>query len=169
MNRLLGIVLHLFLMLIGYCAAALAVSAFLHVLLYADAGIDPAHATSADAGALVFSIPFVALFVANFAFLPSLVALALCEWLNRRDWLSYAIAGAAVGLVGSAMLWQVARPQTEERPPDLAPISDTLFGQPGFYAAMVAGGIIGGLVYWLVAGRLAGWWKKSPAATSSAR
>jgi len=160
MNRLIGIVGHLFLMLFGYCAAALAVSAFLHVLLYANAGIDPAHATGADAGALIFSIPFIALFVANFAFLPSLAALAICEWLSRRDWLSYAIAGAAIGIVGSAMLWQVARPQTEARPPDLAPVSDTLFGQPGFYAAMVAGGIIGGLVYWLIAGRRAGMWKR---------
>ena len=50
-------------------------------------------------GSIVFSIPFVALFVAYFAFLPSIPAILLSEILGKRDWLYHAISGAVVALV----------------------------------------------------------------------
>ena len=49
-------------------------------------------------GSFVFSIPFVALFVAYFAFIPAVVAIVLGEILGKRDWLFYALAGGVVAV-----------------------------------------------------------------------
>ena len=43
--------------------------------------------------------PFVALFIAYFAFIPAIPAILLGEILGKRDWLFYALAGAVVAAV----------------------------------------------------------------------
>jgi hypothetical protein len=87
------------------------------------------------------------LFVAYFAFLPSVPAILLSEVLGWRDWLHYALAGALIALIVIAFFIQAS------------PDSNDAVRDARFWAAMIGGGISGGMVYWVVAGRLAGNWR----------
>ena len=135
------------LIFVGYVAASLAASAFLHVVSLGALGFTGDEASKIVAGSVVFSIPFVALFVAYFAFLPSLPAILLSESFGWRDWLYYAIAGAAIGLVIVAFFIRTSDPGNDA------------VRVPRFWGSMVGGGMVGGMAYWLVAGRYAGNWR----------
>ena len=81
-----------------------------------------------------------AMFAAPFA----LVTAAIGEWRRLRDWVYYAASGVAIALIGF-----------------LAQYSGEAQGAPTIvnnYAlgAFLTAGFVGGLVYWLFAGRLAG-------------
>ena len=101
-------------------------------------------------GSIVFSIPFVALFVAQLAFLPSVPAILLAEILGKRDWLYYAISGAVVAIVVVAFIRGGADSANDA-------VTD-----PRFALGLIGGGMCGGIAYWLVAGRLAGNWRAKP-------
>jgi hypothetical protein len=131
----------------GYVAASLAASAFLHIVSLGALGYKPDEVPRFVMGSIVFSIPFIALFVAYFAFLPAVPAILLSEAFGWRDWLYYAIAGALIALIIIAVFVQ-ASPNEH----------DTL-RDPRFWAAMLGGGMSGGIAYWLVAGRFAGNWR----------
>jgi Na+-transporting NADH:ubiquinone oxidoreductase subunit NqrB len=135
------------LIFVGYVAASLAASAFLHVVSLGALGFTGEEASRIVAGSVVFSIPFVALFVAYFAFLPSLPAILLSESFGLRDWLHYAIGGAAIALVIVAFFIQASD------------ASNDAVRAPRFWGAMTGGGMVGGMAYWLVAGRYAGNWR----------
>ena len=91
MSRVLVYLGRFALILVGYAIASLAASAFLHVVFARLAGLrEPDVMPAVVMGSLVFSIPFVALFVAYFAFLPAIPAILLAEMLGKRDWLFYA-------------------------------------------------------------------------------
>lgn len=94
MNRLVAYLIRFAIILIGYAVAALAASAFLNIMFLASLGYTPEHAQPAATASLYFSIPFVALFVAYFAFMPAAVAILVSEILGRRDWLFYALGRA---------------------------------------------------------------------------
>ncbi len=161
---MLLIVVRLFVMLAGYLVAALAASAFLHLLVLGSLGFTSDQMPGVLAGSLVFSVPFIALFVAYFSLLPAIVVLALAEVLGRRDWLTYAIGGAAVGIAVAALFWQGGLPHTQELGlADPRPVGDPTLTSPAFHALMVGGGVVGGLAYWLVAGRHAGHWRRARA------
>ena len=86
----------------------------------------------AAAQSLLFSAPF------------AIVAAAIGEWRHVRSWIYYAVIGVAIALIGF-----------------LAQYSSELPGQASIannYAlsAFLTSGFVGGLVYWLVAGRGAG-------------
>ena len=88
----------------------------------------------------VFAGIVSAMFAAPFA----LVAAAIGEWRRLRDWVYYAAAGVAIALIGL-----------------LAQYSGEAQGAPTIvnnYAlgAYLTAGFVGGLVYWLFAGRTAG-------------
>lgn len=150
MTRFVAYIVRFAIILFGYAVAALGASAFLNVLFLASTGLMADDARHAVPASLVFSIPFVALFVAYFAFLPSVVVILAAEILGRRDWLFYALAGAVVagvflGLVDHA--------------------DDTTFAVTNTSAimAVIGGGMVGGIFYWLSAGRWAGsWWRNEP-------
>jgi len=92
---------------------------------------------------------FAASFVGFAAFVPALVLIAIAETFDIRSIFYYAIGGAAIGLFayyGSNI--SVALENTTDMPP-------VSFG----LQLVAAAGIIGGFVYWLVAGRKAGRWK----------
>ena len=111
-------------------------------------------------GSVVFSIPFVALFVAYFAFLPAMPAILLSEILGKRDWLYHAISGDGVALVVVAFFRSAAAP------------GNNAITDPRFALALIGGGICGGIAYWLVAGRLAGNWRervRPPAVADTAK
>lgn len=145
MSRIVAYLLRCAVILVGYAVAALAASAFLHVIFFAWAGFEPKDAPTLTAGSFVFSIPFVALFVAYFAFVPSAVVILVAELLARRDWLFYAIGGGVVAAIFLAFLHQAADPDFE-------------VAGSGPMLAVLGGGIVGGFFYWLSAGRWAGGW-----------
>lgn len=151
MSRLLTYIGRFALILIGYAAAALAASTFLHVVSLGPLGFTAEQAPAVIMGSIVFSIPFVALFVGYFAFMPAVLTILLGELLGARSWLYYALGGAFVATV--IIVWFVRAAET----------GNDAVGDPRYWAAMVGGGVIGGLAYWLVAGRLAGnWWSSEP-------
>ena len=92
-----------------------------------------------------------ALFAAPFA----LVAAAIGEWRRMHNWIYYALAGVAIALVGF-----------------LAQYSSEAQGTPTIvnnYAltAFLTAGFVGGLVYWLFAGRSAGGYPQMTSGTTA--
>ena len=148
MTRLIAYLVRFAVILIGYVVASLAASAFLNVLFLASLGYTPEQAHPTATASLYFSIPFVALFVAYFAFMPAAVVILAAEILGRRDWLFYSIAG---GVVAAAFLGFVR----QSADADFA-ITDT-----SAILAVIGSGMVGGIFYWLAAGRWAGSWRES--------
>lgn len=141
-----------FAILVGYAVASLAASAFLNVVMLAWFGFTAEETRMVATSSFVFSVPFVALFVAYLAFIPSAVAIAVSEIMGKRDWLFHALAGGIVALVilgfsrggeGSAF----------------AEIADL-----NFALVVIGAGMCGGIGYWAVAGRGAGGWRAREAA-----
>ena len=133
--------------LVGYAAAALAASAFLNVIMLAWFDFTPEETRMVATSSFVFSVPFVALFIAYLAFIPSAVAIVIGEIAGKRDWLFYALAGAVVALV--VIGFSRGEPGTA-----FAGMADL-----NFAIAVIGSGMCGGIGYWLVAGRGAGGWR----------
>lgn len=148
MNRLFAYLIRFAVILIGYGVASLAASAFLKIMFLASLGLMTEQTQPAAQASLWFSIPFVALFVAYFAFMPAAVAILVSEILGRRDWLFYALAGAVVAAVFLGFAYQTADANFEITDPRVA-------------AAVIGCGMVGGIFYWLSAGRSAGSWRQA--------
>lgn len=156
MGRIVDYLVRCIIILVGYAVASLVASAFLHVVFFASAGFEPKDAPALTLGSFVFSIPFIALFVAYFAFVPAAAVILVAEVLAKRDWLFYAVGGGVVAAVFLAFLHQAADPDFE-------------VAGSGPMLAVFGGGIVGGFFYWLSAGRWAGGWyrRKDPPGTTS--
>jgi carbon starvation protein CstA len=153
-SRVIAYLVRFAVILFGYIVASLAASAFLNVLFLASLGYAPEHAHPTATASLYFSIPFVALFIAYFAFMPAAIVILISEILSRRDWLFYALAGGIVAAVFLGFVHQNADINFD--------VTD-----PRAIAAVIGCGMVGGIFYWLSAGRWAGsWWQ---AATSPER
>ncbi|MET3579180.1 uncharacterized membrane-anchored protein YitT (DUF2179 family) [Mesorhizobium robiniae] len=148
MNRLVAYLIRFAVILIGYGVASLAASAFLNIMFLASLGLMTDETQPAAQASLWFSVPFVALFVAYFAFMPAAIAILVSEILGRRDWLFYALAGAAVAAVFLGFAFQTADANFEITDPRVA-------------AAVIGCGMVGGIFYWLSAGRSAGSWRQA--------
>ncbi len=100
---------------------------------------------------MFFAVSFFATsYVGATAFVPALLLILFAEIARMRSVLYYGVAGAVVGLAsyfGSDIELRL------ENTTDVAPA-----GHPLQLAA--AAGIIGGLAYWLIAGRNAGRWRE---------
>lgn len=81
---------------------------------------------------LLFSAPF------------ALVAAAIGEWRSIRNWTYYALVGMAIALLGFATLY------TNEVQGQATIVNNYAF------SAFLTAGFVGGLVYWLFSGRVAG-------------
>ncbi len=93
---------------------------------------------------------FATSFVGAVAVVPAVVAIVIAEVARMRSFLYYGVGGALVGLAsyfGSDISVRV------ENTTDMPPVSNAL-------QLAAAAGIIGGLVYWLLAGRNAGRWRE---------
>jgi H+/Cl- antiporter ClcA len=93
---------------------------------------------------------FATSFVGATGFVPALLLIILAEAARMRNVLYYGVAGAVVGLAayfGSDVEFRL------ENTTDVA---------PAFHPLQLAAGagIVGGLVYWLLAGRNAGRWRE---------
>ena len=137
-------------MVLGYAAASLAASAFLNIVVLGVVGFfAPDMPPEVASGSMVFTIPFIALFVAYFAFVPAVVVMLLAELLGKRDWLFYALAGGFVALVFIGFAYQSGEGGFAYRDP-LWPVS------------ILGSGLVGGIAYWFVTGRFAGGLKDNP-------
>lgn len=148
MTRVVAYFIRLAVILVGYIVASLAASAFINLIFFAASGFEPDQAAMIASGAVIFSIPFVALFVAYFGFVPSVVVILFAEVLGRRDWLFYAMAGAVVALAFLGFVYETGNPD-----PQLTGTQAPL--------AVIGAGMVGGYFYWLSAGRWAGGWRKT--------
>jgi hypothetical protein len=110
------------------------------------AGIDPE--------ALNVILGFGFIFVSGFALIPAVAVVTITEAFDVRGVLAYAIGGAAVGLACYL---------------GLVPFDTEAMRFDGIvrrHLEVVTGaGIVGGLIYWLIAGRNAGRWKQPHAAS----
>jgi hypothetical protein len=153
-NRFVAYLIRFAVILFGYVIASLAASAFLNILFLASLGYTPEHAHPTATASLYFSIPFVALFVAYFAFMPAAIVIIVSEIFSRRDWLFYALAGAVVAAVFLAFVHRTADANF-----DVTNTSAVL--------AVVGCGMVGGIFYWLSAGRWAGSWRQAAPISSA--
>jgi phosphotransferase system glucose/maltose/N-acetylglucosamine-specific IIC component len=93
---------------------------------------------------------FATSFVGAVAMLPALVVIIISEAARLRNFLYYGVGGALVGLAsyyGSDISVRL------ENTTDVVPVGNTL-------QLAAAAGIVGGVVYWLIAGRNAGRWRE---------
>jgi hypothetical protein len=97
---------------------------------------------------------FVAFFATSlvvvFGLLPAALVIAVLEVLRMRSFIYYGVGGALVALAsyyGSDISVQL------ENTTDVAPVANAL-------QLAAAAGILGGLAYWLIAGRNAGRWRE---------
>lgn len=100
---------------------------------------------------LVVGVFGVASLFARAVLLPAFAVIAIFEFWRRRDWLSYALAGAVIALMATAF-----------------PMATAINGATGaaivparMIAIHMACGIIGASIYWLFTGRGAGRWLPS--------
>jgi hypothetical protein len=95
---------------------------------------------------------FAFVFVSAFAFMPALAAVVIAEMWAFRSLLYYAVAGAITGFFGYGGLIHFEFDRIG---------ADSFFRRE--MEIMIGAGIVGGVVYWLIAGRNAGWWQRPPA------
>lgn len=164
MSRVLDLLLRLAVIIAGYAAASVAASAMMHLLFLGSQQWTTEEAAYVTAGSFILSVPFVALFVAYFACIPGFAAILLGEIAGARSWLYYALSG---GVVGVFVAWFLNASTSDtftgvaDALAEGAPANDAV-ADPHFLALMTASGIVGGLGYWLVAGRTAGSWRRRP-------
>ena len=103
-----------------------------------DAGGDVVE-TMVFAGAALFSLASASFAIA----LPAILAIAVAEIAAIRSWLYYPATGGLAAWIG---WWTTKDVRT----------GTAIFNEP---TAIAAAGIVGGLVYWMVAGWNAGFWK----------
>lgn len=97
----------------------------------------------------VFGIGFITTSIAvGIAILPTFLLVAVAEGLRLRSFLFYGVCG---GLIGAMVYFGTDTSMIMENSTDITPIRFSL-------QLAAAAGIIGGLVYWLIAGRNAGRW-----------
>jgi hypothetical protein len=158
------ILVRLAVILAGYACAALAASTALHVAWIGAAGFEPEQAPWLVVGSIAFSIPFVALFVAYFAFVPAAFTIGVAEFAGWRDWLTYALAGGFIAAVVASMFWRWGSADMRIDGAGLPLAGAGRPDDPQLLVALLAAGLVGGIVYWMVAGRGAGSWRRAPRA-----
>ena len=101
-----------------------------------------------DQQSIAVFVGLTAVLFSIYAMLPAMLIIALAEGFRLRSVLFYLLAGAALAL-GSAYGW------------DLRLLRDPHDGLGGRSAEIMAAvGIVGGFVYWVLAGRSAGAWRR---------
>lgn len=134
----------LFLLPIGFLAACLVAGAV--IVLALAGGPDGWQAFRAEFlpgerdGLFMFAGGIAGLIVAAFIAVPSFIVILLAELFGWRSVFFYLVAGAVIGLSGSIL-------PVEELLPE-ADVDMTM---------LAAAGLAGGFVYWLIAGRSAGY------------
>jgi hypothetical protein len=104
-----------------------------------------------DQGAFDVIIGFGFIFVSGFALIPAALIALITEAFAIRSAIAYALGGGAVGLACYL---------------GLVPFDPATFHFEGIVRRhleiMTGAGIVGGMLYWLIAGRNAGAWREPP-------
>ncbi|TWG97912.1 hypothetical protein L598_000200000510 [Mesorhizobium sp. J18] len=149
MSDLLACLGRFFMIVFGFLAAILSASLFINLLVISAFRFDAEQLPDALAGGLYVGVPLLAVFVGYLAFWPAAAVIVALEIFARRDWLFHALGGGVVGLVVSGYFW--LEPQ------------ENAFSDAALILALIAAGMVGGIAYWMVAGRSAGrWLQRSP-------
>ena len=151
MNRVVVYLVRFAVIIAGYAVSSLAASAFLNVVTLASLGFTADEAPAAAMGSIVFSIPFIALFVAYFAFIPSVVAILISRNLRPAR-----LALPRAGRCAWWRLWSSASSGARRRPvPRRLPIRvlRSASSEPACAAVSAIGSC---------AGRTAGSWRERP-------
>ncbi len=139
------IIVIFFALMVAIVAAGIALAIGIVAPDWAGADSDPFERVS------FFIVSFFATsFVGAVAFLPAMVVIVIAEAARLRNFLYYGVGGALVALAsyyGSDISMRL------ENTTDVTPVGNAL-------QLAAAAGIIGGLVYWLIAGRNAGRWRE---------
>ena len=140
----------LFVVLFGFLAASLVAGMIVVTAVlfpeFSDLGSGPV-----DQGAFDFIVGFGFIFISGFALLPAMVVVAITEAFYIRGALTYAVGG---GLVGLACYLGLVPFDTETLRFDGIVRRDL--------EIMTGAGIVAGLIYWVIAGRNAGAWRRPP-------
>ncbi|HEY8335417.1 MAG TPA: hypothetical protein VIQ05_16620 [Tardiphaga sp.] len=145
----------LFAILFGFLAACLVAGGIVvcAILFPEMSALD---AGGLDPDALNILLGFGFIFVSGFALLPALVIVVITEAFYVRSALAYAIGGAVVGLACYL---------------GLIPFDPATLHFDGIVRrhleVMTGAGIVGGLIYWMIAGRNAGRWRQPRAVLPS--
>ncbi len=156
MSRVGLIFVRLFLAVLGYGVAALAASAFLHLVAWPVFAVPGEQAPWMLMGGLFFSVPLVGLFVAYSGFVPAAALVGISEILGYRSWLYHALSGGAAGFLEIAIARRTQGPAPYPGEVGQFDAGLPLVWMPEVATAAIAAGIVGGTAYWLVAGRSAG-------------
>src|SRR6201999_2137656 len=140
----------LFVIAFGFLAACLVAGMIIVVAVFfpefSDLGTGPI-----DQGVFQILVAFGFIFVSGFALLPAAIIALVTEAFSIRSMLAYAIGGAVVG--AACYL-------------SLVPFDTNTWSFDGIVRRhmeiMTGAGIVAGLVYWMIAGRNAGSWRKPP-------
>jgi hypothetical protein len=138
----------LFVILFGFCVACLVAGAIVvfAVLFPEMSALDTG---VIDPNALNIILGFGFIFVSGFALLPATIVVAITEAFYIRSVLAYALGGAVVGLACYL---------------GLVPFDPDTLRFDGIVRrhleVMTGAGIVGGLIYWVIAGRNAGRWRE---------
>ena len=139
------IIVIIFALVVASMAAGVALAIGIVAPDWANMDSDPAERVS------FFVVSFFATsFVGAVAMAPAFVLIVLAEAARIRSFIYYGLAGALVGLAsyfGSNISLRL------ENTTDMPPVEHAL-------QLVAAAGIIGGVVYWLIAGRKAGAWRE---------
>jgi hypothetical protein len=149
MDTLIRLVLRFILVPLGGVAAVAAETAVIviahHDAIAALQNADP-QAQQDYFFALVFAGPLLAVLLsiwAFHAFVPALIGVVISEALAIRSWIYHAANGGISAWLGWALTQDI---QDEYR----------FLTEPKI---LIAAGLLGGLVYWIIAGWTAGFWK----------
>lgn len=146
----------------SYCCGVLAAGWFLAAILFRTLGIDPlmndfisfaAVAVDTDGGTYWATTSFwstvfvggfaLATMAGGFSFVPAFILILLAEVRGYRSSLYCCVAGALIGLAAAGASLPFSKVQSVQ--------------ESSLWIAAIAGaGIVGGFVYWLLAGRNAG-------------
>jgi len=104
-----------------------------------------------DQGAFDIVVGFSFIFISGFALLPAMIIAVITEAFNIRSVLAYAVGGGFVGLACYL---------------GLVPFDPDTLRFEGIVRRhleiMTGAGIVAGVIYWMIAGRNAGAWRRPP-------
>ena len=141
----------LFVILFGFLAACLVAGMIVFGAVmfpeFSDLGAGPV-----DPGTLNILVGFGFIFISGFALLPAMIVVLITEAFYVRGALTYAVGGGIVGLACYL---------------GLVPFDTSTLQFEGIVRRhleiMTGAGIVAGVVYWMIAGRNAGAWRRAAA------
>ncbi|MCR9136813.1 MAG: hypothetical protein NXI27_12500 [Alphaproteobacteria bacterium] len=148
MDRLALFLVRLMMITLGFMAASITAGVALALLTEFITLQEAGRLSQAglDFGLVIGALGFASL-VGYVAFFPALLVIFYAELTKRRDWLFYALAGGIIAAAAPFLVAVILQPAKQS--------------QLDFALMMTAAGMMGGIVYWLVAGRSAGHWLPS--------